>query len=175
MGLNREFKVGDLVTVEIEDLEDRYETKFVGTILECSPDGTYKVQNAVDSRLPKNYRAYQLSHYVAPEKRKRPVKGPHEALPLPPRDKPILPSHDDLRAELGLDREAHVPVERPQKHAAWVRTAEEHITTNGSLFSFKIKFGDKVFRNNHGAFNNLDEVHPVVFFVFISRLTPCYF
>jgi hypothetical protein len=50
-----------------------------------------------------------------------------------------------------------------------VRTAEEHITTNGSLFSFKIKFGDKVFRNNHGAFNNLDEVPPV-FFVFLLHI-----
>jgi hypothetical protein len=48
-----------------------------------------------------------------------------------------------------------------------VRMAEQHLTTNGSQFSFKIKIDDKVFRNNHGAYDNLDTVRFCFCFVIV--------
>lgn len=143
----REFKVGDPVKVKIEATEDRFEDTIVGTILECMPDGTYKVRNPVDSRPPKIYRASQLSNYVPLSKRKRispqvePVEGPQVG--------PQVESVEGPQVE---------PVESSVKQLAWVKMAEQHLTTNGSQFSFKIKYGDKVFRNNHGAYDNLDTV-----------------
>ena len=148
-----DFKVDDNVKVKIEATEDRFEDTIFGTIIECMPDGTFKVRNPVDSRPPKIYRASQLSHYFPLSKRKR-------------------SSPKDPQPELKSQAEAQVKkVDAPKQ--AWVRMAEEHLTTNGSQFSFKIKYGDSVFRNNHGAFNTLEEVI-LCFFVLFLSLTLCF-